>query len=315
MPQAGEYAVSRHPTAPATGEPAPLLNLLILRRRGGHASDRRQPCSLFRVGPRPPALVALAAAAFDIADRLLGIAGGPVARLGIAVALVGEVVALVGGTVALVGEVVAFVGGPLPLVGEVVALVSGPLPFVGVVLGPVQGGGASGQPGLGGHQRLLGLPGPRLSRPNPSVVNRQGGDPFALGLLHDLLGQFGQLPRRRPRPFPELLERRIRADPSVAASTPLACSIQTRLVSARRSWATSTSRLASSTPVLTSSAVTTASAPNASTSPEVHARGWVTYTSRVPTGWSASRTGTLNTPRTCSWPTTAASRSQTTLAL
>ena len=99
--------------------------------------------------------------------------------------------------------------------------------------------------------------------------------------------------------------------PRVAASTPLACSIQTRLASACRSWATSTSRLASSTPVLTSSAVTTASAPNASTSVGVQARGWVAYTSRVPTGWSASRTGTLNTPRTCSWPTTAAIRSQT----
>jgi hypothetical protein len=55
--------------------------------------------------------------------------------------------------------------------------------------------------------------------------------------------------------------------------------------------------LASSTPVLTSSAVTTANAPSAWTSPVDQARGWVAYTSRVPTGWSASRTGTLNTPR------------------
>jgi hypothetical protein len=109
----------------------------------------------------------------------------------------------------------------------------------------------------------------------------------------------------------ELLERLVRADPWVGASTPLACSIQTRLVSACRSWATSTSRLASSTPVLTSSAVTTASAPSASTSPGDQARGWLAYTSRVPTGRSASRTGTLSTPRTCNWPTTAAIRSQT----
>jgi hypothetical protein len=43
---------------------------------------------------------------------LLGIAGGPVARVGIAVTLVGEVVALVSGPLALVGEVIAFVGGP-----------------------------------------------------------------------------------------------------------------------------------------------------------------------------------------------------------
>jgi hypothetical protein len=91
----------------------------------------------------------------------------------------------------------------------------------------------------------------------------------------------------------------------------LACSIQTRLPSACRNWATSTSRTASSTPVLTSSAVTTASAPSASTSVGVQARGWVAYTSRVPTGWLASRTGTLSTPHTRSWATTAASRSHT----
>ena len=75
---------------------------------------------------------------------LLGIAGGPVARVGIAVAGVGEVVALI--------------GGPLALVGEVVALVGVPLPLIEVVLGPVQSRGASGQAGLGGLQRLLGLP-------------------------------------------------------------------------------------------------------------------------------------------------------------
>ena len=68
---------------------------------------------------------------------LLGIAGGPVALVGMAVALVGEVVTLVGGPLALVGEVVA-------LVGEVVAFVSGPLPSVGVVLHPVQGRGPLG---------------------------------------------------------------------------------------------------------------------------------------------------------------------------
>jgi hypothetical protein len=56
--------------------------------------------------------------------------------------------------------------------------------------------------------------------------------------------------------------------------------------------------LANSTPVLTNSAVTTANAPNASTSAGDQARGWLTYTSKVPTGWLANRTGTLNTPPT-----------------
>ena len=206
---------------------------------------------------------------------------------------------------------VSLVGGPFAFVGEVIALVSGPLPGVGVVLGPVQRRRPLGQPGLGRLQRLLGLPGPRLGRPDPSVVNGQSCDALTLGLLHDLLGQVGQLARGRPRLSAELLESRIRIDPRVAARTPLACSIQTRRANARRNWATSTSRLASSTPVLTNSAVTTANAPSAWTSPGDQARGWLAYTSRVPTGWSASRTGTLNTPRTCSWPTTAATRSQT----
>ena len=72
-----------------------------------------------------------------------------------------------------------------------IALVSGPLPRVGVVLGTVQRRGASGQPGLGSLQGLLGRPGPRLSRPNPSVIDRPGGDPLALGRLDDLLGEVG----------------------------------------------------------------------------------------------------------------------------
>jgi hypothetical protein len=113
----------------------------------------------------------------------------------------------------LVGEVVAFVGGPLSLVGQVVALVSGPLPSLDVVLGLVQRRRPSGQPDLGCLQGLLGLPGPRLGCPNPSVVDGQGGDPLALGLLDDLFGQVGQLARGRPRLSAELLKRRIRTDP------------------------------------------------------------------------------------------------------
>ena len=116
---------------------------------------------------------------------LLGIAGGPVA--------------LIGGPLALVGTVVAFISGPLALVGEMVALVGGPLPLVEVVPGPVQRGGASGQPGLGGLQRLLGRPGPRPGRLDPSVIDGHGRDPLALSRLDHLLGEVGQFPRRRPR--------------------------------------------------------------------------------------------------------------------
>jgi hypothetical protein len=113
----------------------------------------------------------------------------------------------------IAGGTVAFVVGPLSLVGEVVALVGGPLALIEVVLGPVQGGGASGQPSLGRLQRLFGLPGPRLGRPDPGVVDGQGRDPLALGVLDDLLGQVGQLARGRPGPAAELLERLVRTNP------------------------------------------------------------------------------------------------------
>jgi len=96
---------------------------------------------------------------------LVGIADGPVARVGIAVALVGSLLPRV-------SEVVSLVGGLVALVGAVVALVSGPLAGVGGVLDPVQGHGPLSQPGLGRLQRLLSLPGPRLSRPDPSVKVR-----------------------------------------------------------------------------------------------------------------------------------------------
>jgi hypothetical protein len=77
--------------------------------------------------------------------------------------------------------VVAFISSPLALVGKMVSFVGGTLARVGVVPGPVQHRGVSGQPSLGRLQRLLGLPGPRLSRPNPSVIDGQGSDPLALG--------------------------------------------------------------------------------------------------------------------------------------
>ena len=177
---------------------------------------------------------------------LFGIAGGPVAR---------------------VGGPLPLIGGPLAIVGEVVALVGGPLPRIEVVLGPVQGGGASGQPGLGRLQRLLGLPGPRLGRPDPGVVDGQGGDPLALRLLDDLWARSASVREDDLACRRSCWNAWSAATPRVTARTPLACSIQIRLASACRNWATSSSRLASSTAVLTSSAVTTASAPNASTSP------------------------------------------------
>jgi hypothetical protein len=204
---------------------------------------------------------------------------------------VGGPVARVSGPLPLIGQVVA-------LVGEVVALVGGPLAFVEDVLGPVQGGGASGQPGLGRLQGLLGLLGSRLGRPDPGVVDGQGRDPLALGLLDDLLGQLGQLARGRPGPSAELLEGRIRAHPPVTARTPFGLLDPDPVGQRLAQLGHLNLPGGHSTPVLTSSAVTTASAPNASTSEVDHTRGRVTYTSRVPTGWSASRTGTLNTART-----------------
>ena len=87
--------------------------------------------------------------------------------------------------------------------------------------------------GLAGHQRLLGLPGPRLSRPHPSVVNRQGRDPLPLGVLDHLLASSTTLRDDDLARFPSCWNAGL--TPPVAASTPLACSIQTRLASARRS--------------------------------------------------------------------------------
>src|SRR4029453_8778860 len=99
-----------------------------------------------------------------------------------------------------------------------------------------------------------------------------------------------------PRPHPQLLERLVQGDPFGGGHHPLGLLDPDRLASACRSWGTSSWWLANSTAVRTSSAVTTANAPRAWTSAGVHAPGWVAYTFRVPTGWSASRTGTLSPP-------------------
>ena len=115
-------------------------------------------------------------------------------------------------------------------------------------------------------------------------------DPLPLDVLDDLLGDLGQRLREDARARTRIWRNASsRVTPWVAARMHLACSIHTRLASARRSWAASTWRLASSTAVRTSSANTIANALSAWTSVGVQARGWMAYTFRVPTGWSASR--------------------------
>jgi hypothetical protein len=96
-------------------------------------------------------------------------------------------------------------------------------------------------------------PSPRLGCPDPGVVQRLGRDPLPLDVLDELLGDLGQLARRRPHPPRRWWNAWSNVIPSVAATIPLACSIQTRLASACRSWATSTWWLANSTAVRTNS--------------------------------------------------------------
>jgi hypothetical protein len=103
------------------------------------------------------------------------------------------------------GRPVAFVGDPVALVGDAVALLSSDL-------GLVQGLTAAGQVGLGGLQGLLGGLGAGLGLPHPGIVQGQGGQPPALGILDDLLGHLGQLARGRPSRDAELLEGRLGVD-------------------------------------------------------------------------------------------------------
>ena len=217
---------------------------------------------------------------------------------------------LVGDAVPLVSDAVAVIGGPVALVSGMVTLVSDAVALIGSDLRLVERRPALGQVGLGGLEGLLGGLGPGLGLTDPEIVQGQGGQPLTLGVLDDLAGQLGQL-AQDVRALTRSCWNAVSGSlPSVAARTPLACSIQIRLVRACCSWATSSSRLASSTVVWTSSPATAANSPIASSSWVVQARGWVVYTSRVPTGWPASRTGTLSTPRTRSWPTTASMRTQ-----
>jgi hypothetical protein len=166
-------------------------------------------------------------------------------------------------------------GRPVAVVGDAVTVISGPLTFVGSVLGLVQGRLAAGQGGLGGLQGLLGGLGATLGLLDPSVVQSQGGQPLALGVLDNLLGHLGQLAEDARALMQSCWKAASGSLPWVAARTPLACSTQTRLVNACRSWATSSSRAASSTLVWTSSPATAANSPTPSSSWAVQARGWV----------------------------------------
>lgn len=123
----------------------------------------------------------------------MALVGGSVAvpLVGGAVALVGGSVADVGGSLAGVGEMVAVISSPVALIGEVVSLVSDPLTHSQIVLGPIQGRLASGQLSPGGLKCLLGLPGPRLGRPDPGVLQHPGRDPLPLGVLDHLKGDIG----------------------------------------------------------------------------------------------------------------------------
>jgi hypothetical protein len=103
------------------------------------------------------------------------------------------------------------------------------------------------------------------------------------------LGDLGQLARRRPHPPRRWWNAWSNVIPSVAATIPLACSIQTRLASACRSWATSTWWLANSTAVRTSSR----SPPRTPPAPGLRlasrpAAGWHTHSGSRPAGRPAA---------------------------
>ena len=193
-----------------------------------------------------------------VAGRPVPLVGDAVAFVGDAVAVIGHALAFVSGPVAVISEVLARIGGPVARIGGMVALVRDAVALLGSDLGLVKRGAAPGQVGLGGLEGLLGGLGAGLGLPDPDVVQGQGGQPLPLGVLDDLAGQLGQLARgrrARRRSCPNAASGSV---PWMAARTPLACSIQIRLVSACCSWATSSSSVATSTLVCTSSPATLA---------------------------------------------------------
>src|SRR5512133_3807120 len=133
-----------------------------------------------------------------VVDRVL--ASTSVVAVGRPVPLVGDAVPLVGDAVAVIGHALALVSGPLPLVGEVLALLGGVVALVrdavallGGDLSPVERRPALRQVGPGGLQGPFSCLGPPLGLRDPEIVQSQGGQPLALGLLDDLAGQLGQL--------------------------------------------------------------------------------------------------------------------------
>jgi hypothetical protein len=159
-------------------------------------------------------------------------------------------------------------GRPVAFVGDAVALLSSDL-------GLVQGLTAAGQVGLGGLQGLLGGLGAGLGLPHPGIVQGQGGQPPALGILDDLLGHLGQLARGRPSRDAEPLEGRLGLGALGGGQHPFGLLDPDPVVNACRSWASSSSRTASSTLVWTSSPATAANSATPSISWAVQARGWV----------------------------------------
>ena len=159
-------------------------------------------------------------------------------------------------------------GCPVAMVGDAVALLGGDL-------GVVKCGPALGQVGLGGLQGLLGGLGAGLGLPHPSIVQGQGGQPPALGVLDDLLGHLGQLARGRPSLDAELLEGRLGVGALGGGQHPFGLLDPDPVVNACRSWASSSSRLASATLVWTSSPATVANSAAVSSSWAVQARGWM----------------------------------------
>ena len=127
----------------------------------------------------------------------------------------------------VVGRLVACVGGLVALVGEVVAGVGGPLALVGAVLGPVQRRGASGQPGLGGHQGLLGLPGPPLSRPDRASSTAKAATRSRWAAWTTSRARSASLREDDLAWLRSCWNAASGLTPRVATSTPLACSIQT----------------------------------------------------------------------------------------
>jgi len=152
-------------------------------------------------------------------------------------------------------------------------------------------------------QYLLGLPSPRLGHPTPAV-DRPGRDPRALDVLDNLLGDLGQLARRRPRP--ELLEPLVGRD--LLGGRQHAFGLLNRdpagqCLAQLRHFEVPTDRLRARMDQLGGESGEGAERHHLLGRPGSRLVAW---TSSVPTGRLSNHTGTLSTPRTSSWSNTAA---------